>query len=385
MQWEHATIDSAFTGSPLRADTVSDFMGVMVYRSADGTGSIPATSVSVRLSGFPSGNFDFKVFEIEMVYIPEDSFYLGDGLSTHTFREGTITANPYLVTSENPITVSNSGTNLYATSSISTGTVPATYPKGYNDIYCMKYEISQSQYVEFLNCLSSTQANIRRFTSSANRYTITGNWPVATATSGNRACNFIAYDDILAYLDWAALRPYTEMEFEKICRGPAVYVPGEFAWGSTFIVDGNTVVNDGSPTESVSNAIPPGSGIANYNNNIILGPLRCGFPGTATTTRQSMGATYYGVCEMSGNLREIVVHNTNNTGRAYIPNHGNGYITPTGFMDVTGWPGSGAFGTRGGGYNDGSGDLRISDRADDTFSTTTRRAYMGGRGVRTKD
>lgn len=385
MQWNHALIDSAGTVAPLRADTVTDRMGIMVYRTSDGVGNISPTNVSVRMTNLPSGNFDFKVLGVEMVYIPEGPFQLGDGLSTATFRRGSITATPYTVISESPITVSSSGSNLSASSSITTGTIPAVYPKGFNDFYIMKYEISQQQYVEFLNCLTSPQAVARRPITAANRYTITGNWPVATATAGNRACNFIGYQDILAYLDWSGFRPYTEMEFEKVCRGPVAAVPGEYVWGTTLITDANTVVNDGTANESVSNAIPPGSGIANYNNSSILGPLRCGFPGSASTSRQTMGSTYYGVCEMSGNLREVIVHNSNSTGRAFVPVHGNGSITATGLVDVIGWPLAAGFGTRGGSFIDAFGILRISDRAGDTEATTTRRSYTGGRGARTKD
>jgi len=385
MQWNHALIDSAGTVAPLRADTVSDRMGIMVYRTADGVGNVTPTNVSVRMTNLPSGNFDFKVLGVEMVYIPEASFQLGDGASTATFRRGTVTANPYTVISENTLTVANSGSNLYASTSISSGTIPALYPKGFNDFYIMKYEISQQQYVEFLNCLTSAQAVTRRPITGANRYTITGNWPTATATAGNRACNFLGYNDFLAYLDWSGLRPYTEMEYEKVCRGPVPPVPGEFSWGTTLITDANTVVNDGTANESVSNPIPAGSGIANHNNSSVLGPLRCGFAGSTSTTRQTMGATYYGVCEMSGNLREIVVHNSNSTGRAFLPNHGDGNITATGFMDVAGWPAATGFGTRGGAYIDASGLLRISDRAADTEATTTRRGYTGGRGARTRD
>ena len=34
----------------------------------------------------------------------------------------------------------------------------------------------------------------------------------------DRACNFLNWNDLAAYLQWAALRPMTELEFEKICR-----------------------------------------------------------------------------------------------------------------------------------------------------------------------
>ncbi len=383
LQWEHALIDSAGAASPLRADTVNDAMGILVYRSADGVGNVGATDVSARLSNLPSGNLEFKVFGVEMVYVPQGSFILGDGLSAQTFRRGSVTATPYQVTSENAITFASSGGNLYATGNISTGTLPAAFPKGYDDFYCMKYEISQQQYAEFLNTLSSAQAASRYLVTTAGRYTLTGAWPVITTTAGNRAMNYMNYSDFYAYLDWSGLRPMTELEYEKACRGPAVQVPGEYAWGTTLITDANTPTNDGTATESVSNAIPAGSGIANYNNNFVIGVLRCGFNGSGASNRLTLGATYYGICEMSGNVRERLVYAGTNAGRVFVPNHGDGYLDPVGTFTVAGWPANAGTGTRGGSYIDVAARLSISDRNIAVFNNNTRYAYMGGRGVRT--
>lgn len=382
LQWQHALIDSAGASSPLAADTVTDEMGVMIYRSADGVGNIVPTDVSVRLANLPSGNLEFKVFGVEMVYVPQGSFLLGDGVSAQTFRRGSSTVTPYPVTSENAITFSSSGTNLYATGNITTGTLPVQFPKGFDAFYCMKYEISQQQYAEFLNTLTSTQTNSRYITTTAGRYTLTGAWPVITATAGNRAMNYMNYDDFFAYLDWSGLRPMTELEFEKAARGPAAHVPGEYVWGTTLITDANTVANDGSATETSTNAIPAGSGIASYNNNFIIGVLRCGFNGSGATNRLTLGATYYGICEMSGNVRERLIYAGNSTGRNFVPNHGDGSIGPTGLFTVAGWPVVAGTGTRGGGYVDVPARLQTSDRNVSTFNNNTRYAYMGGRGVR---
>jgi formylglycine-generating enzyme required for sulfatase activity len=42
--------------------------------------------------------------------------------------------------------------------------------------------------------------------------------------------NILSWFDVAAYLDWAALRPMTELEFEKVCRGPENRIAGEYAW-----------------------------------------------------------------------------------------------------------------------------------------------------------
>lgn len=385
LQWQHALIDSAGASSPLVADTVSDEMGILVYRSADGVGNVASTDVSARLANLPSGNLEFKVFGVEMVYVPQGAFTLGDGVSAQTFRRGTVTTNPYTVTSENAITFSNSGANLYATGNIATGTLPPQFPKGFDGFYCMKYEISQQQYAEFINTLSSTQSASRYIVTTAGRYTLTGAWPVVTATAGNRAMNYMNYDDLFAYLDWSGLRPMTELEYEKACRGPANHVPGEYAWGTTLITDANTLANDGSASETATNAIPAGSGIASYNNNFVVGSLRCGFNGSGGSNRLTLGATYYGICEMSGNVRERLIYAGNTTGRNFVPNHGDGYLSPTGFFTVSGWPVLSGTGTRGGGYVDVPARLQISDRNISTFNNNTRYAYMGGRGVRSEN
>lgn len=382
-QWSHAFLDSAAAATPLTADTTTDNMGVFVYRASDGTGTISNIAVTVRLAGMPSGNFDFKIFGIEMVYVPQGAFYLGDGNAANGFRTGTNSSLPFLVTSENSISVANSGSNLYASAAISTGTINAAWPKGFAPFYCMKYEISQEQYAEFLNTLTSTQANARYLVSTTNRYTLTGAWPVITTTAGNRAINNLNYDDFTAYLDWSGLRPMTELEFEKACRGPAVYNPGEYAWGTGLVTDAVTLVNDGTPSESISNAIPAGSGIANFNNNTILGPLRCGFNGGAGTNRLTLGATYYGICEMSGNVYERVIYAGSAIGLSFRPNHGDGSITPTGLSDVPNWPAVNGSGLRGGGWNSSLSLIEVSNRSNATFSNNTRYNYIGGRGVRT--
>ena len=382
LQWGHVNIDSAYSATPLFADTTSDQKGVMLYRAADGVGNVNGVSVTVRMAGLPSGNFDFTVFGIEMVYVPTGAYSLGDGAASGAWRTGTNVALPFQVNNEDGITVANSGISLYAGSNVAGGTIPPGFPKGYAGFYLMKYEISQEQYADFLNTLTSVQAAARYMVGTGTRYTLTGAWPVIATTAGNRAMNFMNWDDLAAYLDWAALRPFTELEFEKACRGTAAYVPNEYAWGTTLIVDANTPVNDGTPTESVSDVIPAGAGIANYNNNVVVGPLRNGFRGTAATNRLQIGATYYGICEMSGNLWERVIQAGDVTGRPFVRSHGDGSLTATGLANVGTWPAAAGTGIRGGSYYSGVATLEVSDRSSAIFSNNVRYGYTGGRGAR---
>lgn len=402
MIWSHVnlspTVGNHSAASPLEVfidgkDGVSAAKGVFLRRAANGTGNIASTSVSLRMIGLVAGQFDFQVFGIEMVQIPSGSFSVGDGAAAQTLREGS-TTNPFLINSENAITAGAAAGQLNATT-FPPLSIPASFPKGFNEVYAMKYEISQGQYVDFVNTLNSGQGAARQITSAANRMNITGTWPALVAGAPHRAMVFLAWADLLAYLDWAALRPMSELEFEKICRGPVFPNNNENAWGSALTIDANTAVNDGTATENVSNAIPAGNGIANYNNTTLLGPLRCGFAAKPGTNRQQAGASYYGVMELSGNANEQVVTTTNATGIAFQGNLGDGEIslTPTpGFADVANWPsvqanvGSGTSavgrGLRGGNWATTITDLNVSDRSSITNNSGLRTNTAGGRGVR---
>ena len=79
----------------------------------------------------------------------------------------------------------------------------------------MKYEITQGQYCDFLNTIASAAAvNCAYIVNTTGMCHIAfsniyyGNYP-------DRAMPFMSYNDLLSYLDWAALRPMTELEFEK--------------------------------------------------------------------------------------------------------------------------------------------------------------------------
>lgn len=399
LQWSHVNLNptsgSHSTSSPLEIyldgrDAGSSAKGVFVRRSSAGAGNVSGVTVSLRMQGVNAGQYDFKVFGIEMVQIPAGSFNLGDGVSSGFFKTGN-TSNPYLVGSEGAITVGTGATNLYAATSSAYFPValPASYPKGFKEVYCMKYEISQGQYVDFVNTLLADQGAARQITGAVSRLAITGTWPVLVANAPHRAMSYMSWYDLLAYLDWSALRPMTELEFEKIARGPVVPVAGEFAWGTSLITDANTLVADGTATENSSSAIAAGSGLANYGNTSILGPIRCGFAAKPGTNRFEAGAGYYGVMELSGNLTESTVNSIDGSGAAFTGVLGDGEISlsPTaGFANVPNWPSVMTTVTggclRGGSWVQGETTLRISDRTQSPSFPAGRVNSYGGRGVR---
>jgi hypothetical protein len=154
-------------------------------------------------------------------------------------------------------------------------------------------------------------------------------------------------EDYYTYADWSGLRPLTELEYEKMCRGTdrtgvapgiAVYpVNGEYAWGesaglSSFSTTAS-LTNDGTVSEGI---VSPTSSILNIAL-ISTGPVRCGIFAAKNPTsnqRRLTGASYYGVMELTGNLEEFVLPasiqyqqgSCNSTPYTYAGSHGDGNI-----------------------------------------------------------
>jgi formylglycine-generating enzyme required for sulfatase activity len=306
----------------------------------------------------------------------------------------------------------NTATDLTLTN---TASLASGYPTGFNAFYAMKYEISQQQYVDFLNTLTYTQQAARTAATSppnsaagtsalinpyANRNGIDIQTPGTASTvpavyacnlNGNGtynesddgqhiACNYLSWDDLVAYLDWAALRPMTELEYEKSCRGNQNPAANEFAWGNTSATALSGLSNASTMSETASNT---SSNIA-YNNSFTSGPVRTGIFATSSTGRATSGSGYYGNMELSGNLWERVVTVGNATGRTFSGVHGNGTLTSGGASDVAGWPAAAGTGWKGGSWlNTTTNSATTSDRAQAANADNTRSADAGGRGVRT--
>jgi formylglycine-generating enzyme required for sulfatase activity len=372
------------------------------------------------------------VYAIEMVYNQVGGFQAGSGgqntgeLRTATDVSATGTAATFTVTGTSPTLQGNSSsaspTNIAARANASsdltgtnTASLAAGYPTGFNAFYAMKYEISQQQYVDFLNTLTYTQQAARTAaTSPPNSAATTGALihpndkrnGIDIQTSGTAstvpavyacnlngngsfnesddgqhiACNFLSWDDLVAYLDWAALRPMTELEYEKSCRGNQNPATNEFAWGNTSATALSGLSNASTMTETASNT---SSNIA-YNNSFTSGPVRTGIFATSSTGRATSGSGYYGNMELSGNLWERVVTVGNSTGRTFSGVHGNGTLTSGGASDVAGWPTAAGTGWKGGSWlNTTTNSATTSDRAEANNANNTRAADAGGRGVRT--
>jgi formylglycine-generating enzyme required for sulfatase activity len=394
--------------------------GIFIYRNTDGFGTNTFNGVKLVWNYAQDGlllgdSIDFQVHAVHMVYVPAGAFYAGDNnTSTASFRQGSSDDDPWYIGGEGAITTANitgSGTDTGGTLAEyydATGyAIPAAFPKGYQAMYVMRHEITQEQWRSFFNTLpTGTPRTNRDITgnpgknvdSCAPGYTVTSRnnlcWPgTGQATlpdaGGNRTfctvpANFLNWGDVAAWLDWAALRPMTELEFEKAARGPDLPQDGEYAWGAAVPTPATGISAGGFIGEQPSNA-----GANSHLGNVLTsGPLRVGsfaMLNYGSASRFGSGGSYYGVLELSGNLRERTVTVGNATGRAFTGVHGDGALDLNGQANVTNWPSVGAVGAgfRGGSYSEVAGLARISDRTQATsVVSTTRSNNFGGRGVR---
>ncbi len=404
--WKHATLTST-TNIPAGAifDVPSDNKGGFLYRNAQGSGSVNYANIQLQWNYGADGVNDnagviVKVFAIEMVYIPQGSFWVGDGSLnnvTGQFSQGNTTL-PYLITSEGALTLGGgnpqnlSNRNAFGMltpddfNNLTTQILPAAYPKGYNAFYVMKYKISQQQYVDYLNTLTRLQqqyaVNSNVSTDAITNIYVMSNTSILQSrntivcpASGNgtlspiifsmnpvrndRACGGITWNQGVAYTDWAALSLFTELEYEKMCRGDQNPVVDEYPWGTTNITQATTISGTENGTETITNG---GANCSYGNFNFSggdggFGPLRSGIFAKNGNTREQSGASYYGVMDLGSGLYERCFSVGSPAERSFDGSNGDGDVYSLQF----GWVyGTGPF--RGGAFDAGTSYLRVSDR-----------------------
>ncbi len=427
--WQHAYLSSS--GHVLTPGVGNEGGGYAYMVGANGgkvnglyvmRNSISEGNVSVRLqakwpltgTGLTKSDFGdalngiyVAVHAIEMVYIPYGAYYLGDASSYKSFTIGDTAA--VVIDSENALT-------LAAKNRMPNVSLTASYPKGYAGFYIMKYETSQEQYVEFLNSLTLEQQKARvannNFSTMKRSDYVFGDLhapscrngiafveqkqPDAPVVFGNNlnpgndffstddgqtlACNYMSVEDMTAYCSWSGLRPMSELEYEKACRRfyPQLPDKGEYAWNT------NNGVNRLSGLYELSyqgdqreQAVSYMKNVNSGTTNSINGPVRCGLFATSATNQTQAGATYWGVMEMSGNLKELCA-NVNYTTL-------NGGSCGTGVYNANLWDKTAnKYGVRGGGFSSADSSLRTSDRTEvmNYFTAITQRdSTVGFRGV----
>ncbi len=414
-------------------------VGAFLYRAAAGSGTFSAIGQQLPWNYAAMGiSFNditqVQVFAIEMVYVPGGAFYVGSsGTENNSLTDGGWTSGPsipFQFLTEGAVTF---GPGLGNLSNVGSSGVPviiaSAFPKGFNSFYGMKYEISQQGYVDFLNTLTYAQQTGRtenppnsaagtpglQFSGNGQRNGIDIQTPGISSTTPavfacnldgdavygeavdgkDIACNYLSWGDVCAYLDWSGLRPMTELEFEKSCRGPLPPLANEFPWGTASIATAlYTLSNSGANNEGIATNYSTTAGNATYavtwGSQPGTGPVRAGiFAAHASNTgRVSAGAGYCGAMDLAGNNWEQVITIANPEGRAFTGTHGNGTLTTSGAADQSTWPNvtTGLGSTiRGGAWAEltGGNYLRTSQRLTTPSSQDNRFDQVGGRGVRT--
>ncbi|MDR2908037.1 MAG: formylglycine-generating enzyme family protein, partial [Bacteroidales bacterium] len=326
--------------------------GLFLYRSNRSVGTTTFNDVELKWNIAETGIdvstiLSVRVYAIEMVYVPVGSF-----------------ATPNTV-------VFNAA--------------PVTFPNGTAPFYMMKHEVTQAAWVDFINSLdyqqqlrispvapsSGVNTAYRTETSRLNikiKTPAVGNTPAVYGVSvngtnwdhetngGNIPMFGLAWTDITAYLDWACLRPLTELEYEKAARGELPVVANEFVWGDASVGTVLVSFNDanlpnevaGDPAARIS--IPSTAAItAHTAASRQQWPVRVGAFARENTTRLQAGASYWGILNMTDNVAERYVCLSTTAGNAVTTMsangrlfngiyHGDGNILGSGLSNVTTWP-----------------------------------------------
>ena len=338
-------------------DVAEDQTGLFIYPSSAYRGNLQWTiELALDTTILSERNFNpndrlIEVFGIEMVHIPEGAFTLGDP-DTAAYRNYALyksdehgrPAGLWTIASEKDIiTVGPERDKLYYHSQEKIyqgdqkGIIPASFPKGFQSFYIMKYETTQGQYSDFLNSISSSATHARANFGGKDYEQFRGTIKLENrkylATSRNRPCNFFSWDDACAFADWAGLRPLTELEFEKACRGTSKPMIHEYPW------------NTNSKNKLMR--------VVNSDGDLVwLGGLR--EADLNESNRDLFGASFYWVMDLAGSLWERCVTIGDSTGRSFKGTHGDGTLANYGYASNPDWPkGStetAGFGFRGGGY-----------------------------------
>lgn len=411
-------------------DSVKCVVGYFLYRKDFGAGHVVVPGITFKWNYGSQGFVDeddlvVKVFAVEMVFVPEGAFYLG-GKGNGSWQYGSFTTNgntfgtPMVVQSEAAITVAKTpdATTLWANNDIITeGTIPAAYPKGYQAFYIMKYEMTQEAYCEFLNTLDQGQQDGRTQGTLANLAVGAWAWGGDLAVYRNYikikqaapvvifgmdsdndgvfnetdkvkydnrdtlirnidgqdlAVNFVSMNDLLAYAEFSGLRPMTELEYEKACRGPREPVNDEYAWGSVTKVffgsafsaagayynwstglNGFTDHNTGTERVGDSYNVGYAKGYTFANQTwwnswsggrqwLYPAPLRVGIFADSTSTRAASGSSFWGVMNMSDNVAEMCISAYDTVGRKFEGVHGSGRLDGNGEAINVRWRHKGA-------------------------------------------
>lgn len=384
------------TSTEIDLQVAKDQTGLFLYPNRPYRGPI-SVKIQVRIDQEKLGRFNpqaglFKAYGLEMVYIPSGAFTLGDPSERarhySSFFASDDKGEPdglYQVTAEETaIPIGPKKGQLYYLSQNQyrgdqQGELGPKFPKGFQAFYIMKYEPTQGFYAHFLNSLGGTQSQLRANFGGKGYYKNRGSIYIKgdqyAAKFPDRPNNFMGWDDAMALADWSGLRPMSEFEFTKACRGPQTPVAKQYPWGTdskekvdrVISLDGNLGLQNGWTEQQL-----------------------------ADKTKENLGASYYWVMDLAGSLWERVVSIGHPVGRAFEGSHGDGKISYYGYATNDDWPKGdteiGGFGYRGGGfythgrpYTEYNPYSPIAYRPFGAWAGGDRTEAYGGRFVRTAE
>lgn len=202
------------------------------------------------------------------------------------------------------------------------------------DFQVMKYEVTNDQYVEFLNSVAKTDTNGLYSASMGSdvrggiiQSGVSGSFTYTAITNmGNKPVNFVSYYDVARFTNWlhngqiSGLQTsattedgaYTISGTSVVKQAAAkVWIPTENEWYKAAYYDGVTNTYSLYPTQS--NAIPalatadasgnvsnPGANVANAGSNAVWN----GLTGNLTTVGSAGATSFYGTLDQGGNLKE---------------------------------------------------------------------------------
>ena len=437
-KWRHGSMSKTGnypgnSNAALKFVVPDDLKGGFLYRQTNGSGNIKSDSLTFLWNYGNDGvlnidSVEVRVFATEMVYVSEGMFSIGDGngqqRSYFSFQLKNAPNNYVTITDKwspliNTFINNNSGgiddINLYRDGIRISGldgldidgdksSDYTNFPTGYRAFYTMKYEVTQGQYADFLNSLSLKDTNNMFYVDTSrlkrihpkhkqalqNLDPFLGYVPTESfrhsisldtvevkyrVSRPDRAYGMANQNHFVSFIDWAGLRPMTELEFEKACRGPLppyYWSPtgnimrndttikwggGDWAWGndtttprSNNSYGGQNILTFSgieNGTESFSNYnilkryINP-QGSASVLGNIAgmytftggddgRGPFRVGIFANDSSSRISSGASYYGIMDLSKNVHEMVISISSNNSRTFSYKiHGDGMLNASG-------------------------------------------------------
>jgi len=381
--WKHGTLQqegsATGTGTTSTVDVTEDGVGSFIFRSQKDTGDFSIKSAHLTwnygINGVPDpAGLEIRVFAIEMVYIPEGYFSMDNYLNMvnyfdetdewkntdiclsvehglidkYKFHNCNIDYHFYIEDGK-PVDYCNDWENNctmkynYISFKVKGGfgadsspyyeeNINPDYPEAYNAYYVFKYEVSTAQIDDFYNTLTYNQRDsikiIRSYGNSPNNAYVS-NYNFSYDYDWNKYLdNDLKYTNakLLAYADWAGLRPQTIFELYKSINGPT-----KINYGSTPVNENRTASSSfltggkyGTEYGYVTN-----DSYVPYSNE----PSRVGMFARANTSRGQSGASYYGVMDLMGNVTEPVIL----TDFAFVGEHGDGSIGEYGLSDVNTW------------------------------------------------